>query len=323
MYDSLVHSMIFVQNEREDDQVLDNTPPKTLQIWFRALRLPSLTSSLIPVMLGGAYALIDRAFHVLPFLMALVGAMVIQAGTYLLNDYFDYKSGVDYEDPLYSSGVIKNGWLSPAQVLRGGVACYVLAALFGLYFALKIDVSVFWFGLFGLLLGFLYTGGPFPLANKALGEIAVFLAMGPLMVLGTYFVEVGIVRWEVFAGSIPVGLLAAAVTYTNNLRDREHDVKVDKLTIANMLSEPAAKRGLAVLLLTTYLIQFIFVYVGLISWYTLITAVALPVMVGVIRKTAQAQTPLEVNLVLGLTVLLQLLFGVLYTLGLFVSAVLG
>jgi 1,4-dihydroxy-2-naphthoate octaprenyltransferase len=294
-----------------------------LQIWFRALRLPSLTSSLIPVMLGGAFALIDRAFHVLPFLMALVGAMVVQAGTYLLNDYYDHKSGVDYEDPQYSSGVIRNGWLTPVQVLRGGFACYILAALFGVYFTLEIDARVIWFGLIGLVLGFLYTGGPFPLANKALGEVAVFLAMGPLMVLGTYFVEVGIVRWQIFAGSVPIGLLAAAVTYTNNLRDRQHDVKVGKITIANVLSESAAKRGLTLLLLFTYLIQFLLVYSGIISWYTLITAIALPVMVGVIRKTGQAKTPLELNLVLGLTVLLQLLFGVLYTLGLFISAVLG
>lgn len=301
---------------------MDNRKVNLFQVWFQAVRVPTMTASLIPVMLGGAFAVMDRAFQSIPFLLALLGSMLIQAGTNLFNDYFDYKTGADRPDSLSSSGVIQKGWLTAPQVYRGGVVCFALAGLIGLYLAAKIGGTVLWFGLIGLFLGYFYTGGPFPLAYRALGELAVLLAMGPLLVLATYFVQVGMLRWNVFWGAVPVGLLATAILHANNLRDRDYDPTVGKTTLANLLSEKGAKHELAVIVTAAYTVQAILVVAGMLPPLSLVTLLSLPLAVTVVRRAWQSGTPLEMNLVLGLAVLLHLLYGMSYALGLFSSVLL-
>ncbi|GAX88837.1 1,4-dihydroxy-2-naphthoate octaprenyltransferase [Effusibacillus lacus] len=297
---------------------MDNRQSNLFQIWFQAIRFPSLTAGLIPVMLGGAFAVIDRAFQSVPFLLALLGSMLLQAGTHLLNDYYDDLSGADRGE-FVTGNAIQRGLLTPKQVYMAGLICFLLALLPGLYLVTKVGSGVLWFGLAGFILGYCYSGGPFPLAYRGFGEPAVFLAMGPLLVLATYFVQVGTIRWSVLLGSIPAGLLAAAILHTNNLRDREQDPSVGKITLANLLTENNAKLTLAGLLAAAYAIQAILVLFGVIPLLALLPLLTLPIAVRVIRRAWTSQTPLEINLVLGLTVLLQLLFGMAYALGLFAS----
>ncbi|WP_018132304.1 1,4-dihydroxy-2-naphthoate octaprenyltransferase [Effusibacillus pohliae] len=289
------------------------------QVWFQAIRFPSLTASLIPVMLGGAFAVMDRAFQTVPFLLALLASNLLHAGANLFNDYFDSKTGADAADSLCASGVIQKGWLTPQQVYQGGVVCFVLASLLGAYLVTRVGSGMLWFGLIGLLVGYCYTGGPFPLAYRGLGELAAFVGMGPLLVLATYYAQMGMMRWTVFGGSIPIGLVAAAMLHANNLRDREHDRLVGKITLANLLSEKGAKQELTVLVFAAYAIQILLVSAGTLPKLSLITLLSLPVAVQVIRKAWTSATPLEMNLVVGLTVLLHLVYGTAYALGLFGS----
>jgi 1,4-dihydroxy-2-naphthoate octaprenyltransferase len=298
---------------------LDNRQPNFFQLWFQAIRFPSLTASLIPVMLGGGFAIMDRAFNGKHFLLALVGGMLVQAGANLFNDYFDYRSGADNADSLFGGNVIQQGLLSPRQVYLGGVVSFAAALLIGLYFVMTVGFGILWFGLTGLLLAYFYTGGPYPLAYRALGELVVFYAMGPFMVLGAYFVQVGTLRSIVFLGAVPIGLLVASTLYANNLRDRDLDRLVGKRTIANLLSETSAKKALSGLIYSAYLIQIILTLSGLLPWFSLLTLLTVPLAYNIVRKTWQSSSPLELNLVLGLTVLLHLLYGIAYTLGLFFS----
>jgi 1,4-dihydroxy-2-naphthoate octaprenyltransferase len=274
-------------------------------------------------MLGGAFALIDRVFLSVPFLLALLASMLIQAGTNLFNDYFDHKSGADSSESMLPCGVIQAGLLTPNQVYRGALVCYGLALLPLMYLAARIGMEVMWFGLLGLLLGYFYTGGPFPFAYRALGEFVVIFALGPLLALSVYYVQVGIVQWDVFWGAIPVGILAAAVTHVNNLRDREHDASVGKITLANLLSDKAAKLEMTFLVFAAYLLQIVLAAVHIVPRLSLITLLSLPLALTVVRRTWTSTSVLEMNLVLGLTVLLHLLYGMAYTLGLFSSVLLS
>lgn len=270
-------------------------------------------------MLGGGFAIMDRAFNGTHFLLALLGGMLMQAGANLFNDYFDNKSGADRYDTLSAGKVIQQGLLTPGQVYRGGIICFAIALLIGIYFIMNMGFGILWFGLTGLLLAYFYTGGPYPFAYRALGELVVFYAMGPFMVLGAYYVQVGTMRSIVFLGAVPIGLLVVATLHANNLRDREQDPLVGKRTMANLLSETVAKKTLGVFIYSAYLIQVILTLTGWLPWFSLLTLLTIPLAINIMRKTRQSTRPLELNLVLGLTVLLHLLYGVTYTLGLFLS----
>lgn len=299
---------------------LDNRQANFFQIWFQAIRFPTLTSSLIPVMLGGAFAIIDRAFNGTYFLLALLGGMMIQAGTNLFNDYFDHKSGLDGIDTL-SSSCIQKGLLPPKKVYLGGILFFLLSIVIGVYFIMKVGTGILWFGIPALLLGYFYTGGPYPFAYRALGELVVFYAMGPFMVLGAYFVQVGMFRSAVFLGAVPIGLLVTAIYHANNLRDREQDRIVGKRTMANMLSEKTAKISLAIMIYGAYVVQLILMATHLLPWQSAVTYLTLPLAINITQKTRKSSEPLELNLVMGLAVLLHLLYGIAYTLGLFLSSI--
>ncbi|MFC4768093.1 prenyltransferase [Effusibacillus consociatus] len=130
-------------------------------------------------------------------------------------------------------------------------------------------------------------------------------------------------RWTVFWGAIPIGLLAAAMLHANNLRDREHDPLVGKMTLANLRSEKRAKQELTILVLSAYFMQAVLVAMGILPLLSSISLLSLPLAFTIIRRTAKSKTPLELNLVLGLTVLLHLLFGMSHAMGLFSSVLLA
>src|SRR5262249_53763547 len=106
------------------------TRPRALAIWIQAIRAPSLSAAAIPVLLGAAIAARDGFFA--PGRLALVGAMAIQAGTNLINDYHDYRSGADSSESLGPSMVIQRGLLAPEQVWRGGLIAFAIGAALGL-----------------------------------------------------------------------------------------------------------------------------------------------------------------------------------------------
>lgn len=291
--------------------------PTRLHIWLRALRATSLTVTVIPVLLGGGLALIDRGFDGWAFLITMVTALLLQAGTHLLNDVFDYRKGLDTVPSPFRIKAIQMEWLSDRQVYIGGLVCYILAILLGSYLVYLGGLFVLVLGIIGLVAGYLFTATRFALAYNALGELTVFLLMGPLMVLGTYYVMVGIVYLHVILTALPFGLLSAATLYTQNLRDCEQDLGFGKRTLVTLLGDKRRKQMLYALLSLAYLtliLPYVFHFAPLQSLLPLLT---LPLMVYIRRKASASSDPMEMNVVLGLLILLQLLFGLLHVSGLF------
>src|SRR6478735_7013830 len=210
-----------------------------------AARVRTLPAAIAPVFVGTSLAVSADEFDVAAFLCALFGALFIQVGTNLSNDYSDARRGADTEDRLGPVRVTAGGLVPPRQVLVATYVSFGLAVLCGIYLIVTAGWELLLVGAASILAGVLYTGGPRPYGYDGLGEVFVFLFFGVVAVAGSYFAQVEDLRWEAFALSVPVGLLAAAILLVNNIRDADTDRRAGKKTLAVRLGRSGA-RGLFV-----------------------------------------------------------------------------
>lgn len=205
-----------------------------VRVWYRALRPFSYPASITPVLVGTALAWHVGQVDWGLFALALVASMAIQAGTNLANEYFDYVQGLDRPDSLGPAGVILQGLLPPRQVLAAGAAAFLLGIGLGLYIVARVGWPILAVGFFSVLAGWFYTARPLALGYRGLGEPEVFLFMGPVMVMATYYVHTQDITWTGFLVSIPVGLLVTAILQTNDIRDVVQDLERGRLTWAGL-----------------------------------------------------------------------------------------
>jgi 1,4-dihydroxy-2-naphthoate octaprenyltransferase len=209
----------------------------SVRAWLLAARPKTLTAAAVPVAVGTAAA--ARAGHFVPLTAAaaLLGALFIQIGTNLTNDYFDFKKGADTGDRLGPTRVTQQGLIKPGVVLGAALGCFALAMLCGVHLIMVGGWPILVVGLVSILSGYAYTGGPYPLAYHGLGDAFVFVFFGPVAVVGTYWVQAHTLDPLPLLASVPVGLLAAALLVVNNLRDIPTDTRAGKRTLAVKLGE--------------------------------------------------------------------------------------
>ncbi len=226
--------------------------PGAVAVWIQAIRAPSLSAAAIPVLLGVAVAAREGFFSFGRMILALVGAMAIQAGTNLINDYYDFRSGADSEQSLGPSMVIQRGLLSADQVWRGGIVAFAIGALIGLVLVYLCGWPILAIGIPSVAAGYFYTASPVSLAYVALGELTVFIFMGPAIVVGAYFVMAMHFSASAIWASIPLGFLVAGILHANNIRDIESDTRHGKRTLATMLGRAGANYELITLDVAAY-----------------------------------------------------------------------
>src|SRR5438309_9271563 len=197
-----------------------------------AARVRTLPASVAPVLVGTSLALGAGTFHALAFVAALLGAVFIQVGTNLSNDYSDARRGADTEDRLGPVRVTAGGLMPPRRVLVATYVSFGLAVLAGVYLIVVAGWQLLLVGVASILAGVLYTGGPKPYGYEGLGEVFGFLFFGIVAVAGSYFVQVKHLDWKAFALAVPVGLLASGILVVNNIRDLETDRRAGKRTLA-------------------------------------------------------------------------------------------
>ncbi len=198
------------------------------------------------MLVGTALAGFAHVFHPLRFIAALIGAIFIQVGTNLSNDYSDARRGADTEDRLGPVRVTAGGLVPPQQVLVATYVSFGVAVLAGIYLIAVAGWQLLLVGAASIAAGVLYTGGPRPYGYEGLGELFVFLFFGIVAVAGSFFVQVEHLEWEAFALAVPVGLLASAILVVNNVRDIDTDRRAGKRTLAVRLgrrADPGAVRG--------------------------------------------------------------------------------
>src|ERR1700759_1768373 len=193
------------------------------RIWLTAARPRTLPAAVAPVLVGTSLAGFVHVFHPLRFVAALLGALFIQVGTNLSNDYSDARRGADAEERLGPVRVTAGGLVPPRQVLIATYVSFGLAVLFGIYLIVVAGWQLLIVGAASILAGVGYTGGPRPYGYEGLGEVFVFLFFGGVAGAGPHLLQGQTLGLEAFALSVPVGLLAAAILVVNNIRDIDTD----------------------------------------------------------------------------------------------------
>ena len=206
-----------------------------LRIWLMAARPRTLPAAVAPVLVGSAAAcaLVDGdEFSWANFIAALIGAIFIQIGTNLANDYSDAKRGADTVDRLGPVRVTASGLAAPRRVLYATWAAFGIASLAGLYLTIEVGPEILVIGVLSIAAGILYTGGPKPYGYEGLGEIFVFVFFGLVAVNGSYYVQLQELDALPIMLSLPIGLLSAAILVVNNVRDIDTDRRAGKRTLA-------------------------------------------------------------------------------------------
>jgi 1,4-dihydroxy-2-naphthoate polyprenyltransferase len=291
----------------------------TLRLWVVAARPRTLPAAIAPVLVGTALAGVEDVFHPLRFAAALVGSIFIQIGTNLSNDYSDARRGADTEDRLGPVRVTAGGLMPPRTVLVGTYVAFGIAVAAGIYLTAVAGWELLAVGVASILAGVLYTGGPRPYGYEGLGELFVFLFFGVVAVVGSYYVQTEDLRWEAFALSIPIGLLAAAILVVNNVRDIETDRRAGKRTLAVKLGRDAARRLYAGMLTLAFAAPAAIWLAGGLSAWLLLPLAALPLAMPVTRTVGTRSDGPALNAALADTGRLLAVFSLLLAAGVLLS----
>jgi 1,4-dihydroxy-2-naphthoate octaprenyltransferase len=284
-----------------------------------AARVRTLPAAIAPVLVGTALAGFAHSFHALRFIAALIGAIFIQVGTNLSNDYSDARRGADTEDRLGPVRVTAGGLVPPKRVLVATYVSFGVAVLAGAYLVAVAGWQLLIVGAASILAGVLYTGGPRPYGYEGLGELFVFLFFGIVAVAGSYFVQVKHLNWEAFALAVPVGLLAAAILVVNNVRDIDTDRRAGKRTLAVRLGRERTRALFAAMIYLAYVLAPVTWVFGPLRPWVLLPWLTLPVAAPIVRTVRNHVDGPSLNQALAQTGMLQLAFCTLLAAGLLLS----
>lgn len=257
------------------------------------LRPHTLTASFIPVFVGTMLALVDGVFDFLLFAAMLLASMLIQSATNMFNEYFDYKRGLDNEDSVGIGGTIVRDGIAPKVVLKLGYIFFGLAVLLGVFICM---FSSWWIAVVGtvcMVVGYLYTGGPHPIAYTPFGEVSAGFMMGTVIIGISYFIQTGRITSDVLLISIPTALFISCLLLANNIRDLKGDKENGRRTIAILLGRRNAIVLEAGAFVFIYLITIYFIVSGMLPWWSFLTFLSMIKALSAIKKFKGKNTPAE------------------------------
>ena len=261
---------------------MERTGLNKLKPWIQASRPPFYIATLIPLFIGLLMAQVPR--HAGRFLLILAGSFFVHLATNLANDYFDHARGTDSGEAIGGSRVIQEGKISPKTLLRVIILLYCLSFAIAFIIMLGFDLFVlFPVVLFAAFSSFFYVAPPFRYGYYGLGELFVGINMGPIMVVGTYWVIAGHFDRMPLYVSIPVGLMVASILYFQSLPDMKTDLAAGKHTLAVVLGKPGAFIVLILFWVLIYVAIVVLMCAGLLSWPALFFLTSVPVFVKMIR----------------------------------------
>jgi 1,4-dihydroxy-2-naphthoate polyprenyltransferase len=298
---------------------------------LRTTRLPFLSATIVPVVLGIAIAARHGAFDLLTAVLTVVGASFVQLGLNVANDVFDTAQGADDANltPTKFSGgsrVIQYGLVSFRQMAGLATIFYVAAGLIGLLLlVLRGSPALLVIGVVGFIVSIGYTAPPLKFVYRGLGEIAVAVGFGPLMLLGAYVVQTrGALSWEPFVASLPIALLVALILYVNEIPDRRGDARAGKRTLPVRLSQPTVITIYQVAAVAAYAIVVAGVVAGQLPIPALLVLLSAPLALQVSRGLApNYDNPYGLMAVMGVNVKLHLYAGLLLFAGYLIVLIAG
>ncbi|MCD4780286.1 MAG: 1,4-dihydroxy-2-naphthoate octaprenyltransferase [Candidatus Omnitrophica bacterium] len=292
--------------------------------WIQAIRAFSFTASVVPVLLGAAWAFIrphDVVWGLLP--VFLLCSVLIHAGTNLINDYYDYENDVDKGYAFGSSGVLVSRKLEPQQLKKGAWIVFVLAFVLGLIIVFMRGWPIFILGVLGIIAGFFYTASPFAYKYVALGDLFVFLFMGIFLVMGSFYALTGVWELHSFFVGIPVSLLVIAILHGNNVRDLKHDQESGIKTMAIILGHRTSRYYYYGLVIGAFLFIGYMIASGVLSGWSLLVCLCLPMALRNMKmmKTSDPDKPEGIAMIDVASAQCHLAFGLLYIASIIISGV--
>ena len=294
--------------------------PRLSPLWtaMLATRLPFLTATVVPVLVGIAVAGRQGYFDIWLALLTLIGAAAVHVGLNVANDVFDAMSGADEANvnPTQFSGgsrVIQRGLVTLKRMGLISLSAYAVGTVIGLYLVISLEsTELLVIGVLGVLISVFYTAPPLRLVHRGLGEICVAIGFGPLMVLGAYVVQAEKLSAEPFVASVPIAILIALVLYVNEIPDRRSDAAVGKRTLPVRLSRDAVTMGFLLSICAAFATVFVAAVFGVLPRPALISLLGLPIALNVYRGIRQYYTsPYELMATMGKNVQLHLVVGML------------
>lgn len=292
---------------------------RTWKIWWELIRPHTLTAAFVPVLLGSVLALLEGKTNGLLFAAMMVASILIQAATNLFNEYYDYKRGLDSEKSVgIGGGIVRHG-MKPQLIMTLALSMYGISVLLGVYICAS---SSWWLAAVGsicMLMGYLYTGGPFPISYTPLGELFSGLFMGFLIILIAFFIQTGYVSNTAILVAVPSGILVGLINLANNLRDHDNDKANGRKTIPVVLGPKNAVKFMGIMFTIAYLWLVGLVLSGVVTAWTLLAFLSIPKAIQATKGFIGKTEPITMMPAMKATGQTNTFFGFLVVVGLFIS----
>ncbi|TFB13788.1 1,4-dihydroxy-2-naphthoate polyprenyltransferase [Filobacillus milosensis] len=282
------------------------------QIWWRMLRPHTLTASFIPVFVGTVIASINTSVHYGLFFAMLIASILIQAATNMFNEYYDFVKGLDTEDSVGIGGTIVRDGISPQTVRNLAFIFYGIAIILGFYICLETTFWIAVIGLVSMLFGYLYTGGPYPIAYSPFGELFAGFFMGTVIIGISFYIQTNAITLDSILLSIPIAILIGAILLANNIRDLEGDQINGRKTLAILVGRNNAIRVLAGFFIAAYALTVLFIIMGIMPIWGLLTFLSIKKAYNAVRVFKANHTPLEMMPAMKYTAQTNTMFGFLF-----------
>ena len=257
---------------------------------MRAIRAFSFPLSALPVLVAAAVVQPFPEWRWKVLIASVLGVLLLHSAGNLLNDYFDFRSGVDRrfkDDDGRPGRLLVRGELTLRDVLIEAGVCLVLCVPVSAYLVWQCGPGLLWFGAAALLGLYVYTGPPFALKYHMLGEALIFAVFGPVLTVGAGYAQTGRIEWPLLLLSVPIGMATTAVVLGNNIRDMDEDRSAGVRTLAHRLRKGSWVAYYAGILLPP-LATVGLVAAGVVRWGAAACLFALVPAVFLIRRTIRA-----------------------------------
>ncbi|MBU7217829.1 1,4-dihydroxy-2-naphthoate polyprenyltransferase [Staphylococcus gallinarum] len=301
----------------------------TVKKYWHLMRPHTLTAAVVPVLVGTATAKIfllgsEDHLSLSLFLAMLLACLLIQAATNMFNEYYDFKKGLDDHTSVGIGGAIVRNGMTPKRVMNLAIAFYIIAALLGIFIAMNSSFWLLPIGLVCMAVGYLYTGGPFPISWTPFGELFSGVFMGMFIILISFFIQTENIQSLAIWISIPIVITIGLINMANNIRDRVKDKESGRKTLPILLGKRFSIYFLAFMYIVAYvLVIYITFFKPGGSIFFLLALLSFPLPIKAVRRFKKHDTPESMMPAMAATGKTNTFFGVLYALGIYISALLG
>lgn len=284
----------------------------------------TLTASFVPVFVGTASVILFADIRWGMFFLMLIATILIQSATNMFNEYYDFKRGLDSHESVGIAGAIVRNGMSPRLVLTIALIFYGIAAVIGIIITINSSWWILIIGAISMAVGYLYTGGPFPISWTPFGEIFAGFFMGTVIIMITFYIHTGTLHVFPLLMSIPPAITIGLLNMANNIRDRRKDKESGRKTFVILVGKPFAVMTSAALLLFSYIfLIYIAFFTAMGSVFLLIPLLSVTLAIKTIMLMRKGDTPIELIPAMASMGKLNTIMGLLLTIGLIIYGVTG